>query len=243
VFRPDLYIDDYTRDVPGKCSGTRGISWVVYEALTFLDDQIYFGNYDENNDGFVDFIIVWFRNGCFNVTDCSPYDGYANLAGLTGTFMGSFTEFETQDYKNGQRIKIKSENGLIANGYSPMKTDIMVHEISHLMGQNWHANFGWHLGKWCMSEARTGVGIPTTFERGGLGWLLENTTTVIDVPGTYFFTLGNDNPLSDYESTGKNIQLSTQYTGAKYHIENRVRFKILFKIRELDNAGKRIINI
>ncbi len=188
------------------------ISTVIYEAIQDLDDEIDFSQYDNNQDGYVDEIIFWFRFGYFGTTDCSQYNGIAKLTGyyhndFIDEFGNHIAEIQTND-----GVKISYTSGLIADGPSKNAVDIMAHEIHHTMGKNYHYLDGWHLAKWDMSDARTGVGIPATFEILDCNW--PRQVTEINTSGTYNITL------QDYETTGESIKLITLGSG-QYRLENR----------------------
>jgi len=210
---PKVYLT--SNDIPYYTSSgitglNRDISTVVWEAITNLDDEIDFSQYDNNKDGYVDELIIWLRLGYIGITDANRYNGIANLTGIWHNYfiddqLNHITEIITND-----GVKIKYDSGLLADGPGRMGTAVMVHEIGHTMG------FGhyWHAGVWNMMGARNGVGIMNTWERETNGWLPANSVQTINTPGTYNINL------PDFETTGKSIKLPNQNDGY-YMIENR----------------------
>jgi M6 family metalloprotease-like protein len=213
---PKLYLTQFSYDhyYSLYCHDTShhfDISTVVWEAITNLDNEIDYSKYDNDQDGYVDELIVWFRLGYFGSTDCSPYNGVSRLTGVNHIYFidengNSISEITTND-----GVKIRYSSGLLADGPGRNAVDVMVHEIGHTMGFSGHCQ---HVGKWNMMGALAGVGIMNTYERGDFfNWLPEGSVTVINTPGTYNINL------TDFETTGKAYKLIAQ--GRYYVLENR----------------------
>ena len=211
---PKLYLTqhgyEHYRSPWATPPGTRDISTVVWEAIVNLDDEIDFSQYDNDNDGYVDELIVWFRLGYFGTTDNSGYNGISNLTGINHNYFIDENHNQLNDIVTNDGVSIKYDSGLLADGPGRMGTAVMVHEIGHTMG------FGhyWHAGVWNMMGARNGVGIMNTWERETNGWLPANSVQTINTPGIYNINL------TDFETTSKSIVLTTS-NGGRYVIENR----------------------
>ena len=186
------------------------ISTVVWEAITNLDNEIDYSQYDNNQDGFVDELIVWFRLGYFGNTDCRGYNGIARPTGYNHYDFIKDNGDRISQINTNDGVAIKYNSGLIADGPGRNGTAVMVHEIGHTMGFD-HL---WHVGLWNMMGARNGVGIMNTYERNNLtGWLPQGSITTINTQGVYNINL------PDFETTGKTVIIQTQ--SGTYTLENR----------------------
>lgn len=117
---PKLYLTrfgyEHYRSPYANPPGTRDISTVVWEAITQLDNEIDFSQYDNDHDGYVDELIIWLRLGYIGITDGQSYNGIANLTGYWhNDFIDEFGDHLSEITTN-DGIKIKYNSGLLADG-------------------------------------------------------------------------------------------------------------------------------
>lgn len=88
----------YTAHNPTNyCEGMRHLSYAVHEALTRLDNQINYADYDSDHNGVVDLIIMWFR---FHEAGCSTKKGFSGISSLWASnncFMPGVSQIVTAD--------------------------------------------------------------------------------------------------------------------------------------------------
>jgi M6 family metalloprotease-like protein len=114
-----------------RCQGSRHLSYAVYEALTQLDNQIDYNDYDSDQDGYVDLIIMWFR---FHNSGCTSSGAFSGIGDLrannpNGYFVPGVIEITT-----GEGTKIRGSSGVVIEATSSRYVNIIAHEIGHLMG-------------------------------------------------------------------------------------------------------------
>lgn len=202
--------------------GPKRLSYGVYEALTDLDAEIDYTQYDNDgpdgvansgdDDGYVDFIVMWFRFHMAGCTDGSPYSGIANLTGFNSEFIPGVYEIITNDVgRNGQNIKISPNSGVISEGLSDKGINIFAHEIGHKM------NFGhdpWQ-GYYSMMTWE-GMGIMNSWERKEKGWIND----YINISSSVY-----NLPLRDFETYGDALKIDVPGTQDYYLLENRQKIQ------------------
>lgn len=197
--------------------GTKRLSYAVYEALSDLDPQIDYTQYDNDgpdgvadsgdDDGYVDQIVIWFRFHVSNCTDGSSYSGINTLTGFNSEFIPGVVEISTQDIGHSrQPIKINRGSGVIAEGTSDKGINIFAHELGHNMGfdhdpwQGYYSLMTWE-----------GMGLMNSWERKEKGWIddyMYVSSTVLNYP------------LKDYETYGDAIKIALP-NNEYYLLENR----------------------
>jgi M6 family metalloprotease-like protein len=202
--------------------GPKRLSYAVYEALIDLDDQIDYSQYDNDgpdgvpnsgdDDGYVDFIVMWFRFHMAACTDGSGYSGIANLTGFNTEFVPGVSEIATKDVgSNGESIKIRPNSGIIGEGLSDKGINIFAHEIGHQIGFShdpWQGYFS--MMTW------EGMGIMNSWERKQLNWI----SNYINISSSVY-----NYPLRDFETYGDAIKINITGNENYYLVENRQRIK------------------
>lgn len=221
----------------------RGRGWLNQQIIDWMDPNVNFANYDNDNDGDVDMIIFIYRNWFGPTFNDDSYQGIADLG-----FTGSIT-------RDGKSIL----GGFPGSGTSQHNVytlgdfwNIGIHEISHYQFGGGHFDY---IGKFGVHDGNSGGSTMSGYERFLLGWisptlissntsitLTDAATTVnyyrVNIPNSdEYFLLENRQALSVYEQADFCLHTALPATGLMIsHIRPSVEKKYQLSWEAADNT-------
>jgi len=221
-FIGDVYSQVYVTPQPKSyydINQGRGRGWLNQQIIDWMNPNVNFANYDNDNDGDVDMIIFIYRNWDSQTFNGEPFQGKADLG-----FTGSIT-------RDGKSIL----GGFPGSGTSQDDVytvgdfwNIGIHEISHYQFGAGHFDY---IGKFGVHDGNSGGSTMSGYERFLLGWinpaLISSNTSItltdaattssycrINVPNSdEYFLLENRQALSVYEQADFCLHTALPATG------------------------------
>jgi len=221
-FIGDVYPQAYITPEPKSyynINQGRGRGWLNQQIIDWMNPNVNFANYDNDNDGDVDMIIFIYRNWDSPTFNGDSYQGIADLG-----FAGSITR-DGKSILGGFPGSGTSQDDVYALGDF---WNIGIHEISHYQFGGNHFDY---IGKFGVHDGNNGATTMSGYERSLLGWsnptLITSNTSVtltdaattsnyyrINIPNSdEYFLLENRRALSIYEQNDFCLHTGVPATG------------------------------
>ena len=221
-FIGDVYPQVYVTPQPKNyydIAQQRGRGWLNQQIIDWMDPNVNFANYDNDNDGDVDMIIFIYRNWDGDLFNGGSYQGRADL-GFSGNITRDGKAINGDDFGSGT-----SQNNVYTLGDF---WNIGIHEISHYQFGGNHFDY---IGKFGVHDGKNGGSTMSGYERFLLGWmnptLISSNTSItltdaattanyyrINIPNSdEYFLLENRQALSVYEQADFCLHTALPATG------------------------------
>jgi M6 family metalloprotease-like protein len=215
---PQVYVTPQPKSYYDINQG-RGRGWLNQQIIDWMNPNVNFANYDNDNDGDVDMIIFIYRNWYGPTFNGDSYQGIADL-GFTGSIV-----------RDGKTISgVFPGSGISQHNVYTLGDcwDIVTHEISHYQFGGNHFDY---IGKFGVHDGNNGATTMSGYERSLLGWsnptLITSNTSVtltdaattsnyyrINIPNSNeYFLLENRQALSVYEQNDFCLHTGIPATG------------------------------